>query len=336
MQDLRRQSLGQAFSGTVAELVESLAGVNAQTRRGPLAGLWTRMAELDLDELDRQLRKYQLVKANLMRGTVHLVTRRQYTAWRNALQPMLERTVRGFCPRLWERVDHDALLVAASDLLRSHDGLTRTEIGTELAMTFPYPVPSELGFAVRLLLPVVQVADDHAWRPGRTRYLLAEQVFADPLGDPADGLADLMHGYLRAFGPASSADAGYWSGLTRLPPVLDTVGVAVGVPAGGRRWDVEPAVDETPRPTYVLPEFDNVYFCSKDATSPLVSAKKRLISPPGQMPGSLVTDGEVVGDWSWNAKQATVSLNPWRDLTDAEADEFERFRSWVGDAEQAT
>ena len=326
MQHLRRQSLARTSTGSPSELVESLAGVNAQTPRGPVASLWTRMADLSLTELDRDLLDYRLVKANLMRGTVHLVTRRQYTTWRTALQPMLERTVRGFCPRLWERVDHDNLLSGGTDLLRAHDGLTRTEIGAELAEGFPYPVPTELGFAVRLLLPVVQVADEHAWRPGRTRYILAEDAFGDALSEPADGLADLMHGYLRAFGPATAADAGYWSGLSRLQPVLD----AVGEPAGARTRDVEPLVDEAPRSTYVLPEFDNLYFCSKDMASPLIAAKKRLVHPPGQMPGTLVTDGEVVADWGWNTRRADVTMNPWRELSGPEVDEFERFRSWVG------
>lgn len=331
MQQLRRQSLGQTFTGSAGDLVESLAGVNAQTPRGPIAALWTRMADLRLDDLDRALADYQLVKANLMRGTVHLVTRRQYTTWRTALQPMLERAVRGFCPRLWGQVDHDALLRAGTELLRRHDGLTRTEIGNELVKAFPYPIPTELGFAVRLLLPVVQVADEHAWRPGRTRYLLAEHAFDDPLTEPADGLADLMSAFLRAFGPATAADAGYWSGLTRLAPVL----AAVGETAGGRTFDVEPVVEQDPRTAYVLPEFDNLYFCSKDTSSPLIAAKKRLVHPPGQMPGSLVTAGEVTADWSWNTRLGTVSLNPWRELAAAESEEFERFRSWVGDVERA-
>ena len=329
MQNVRRQLLSRSFTGSPAEVVELLAGMNAQTPRGPVAGLWTRMADLRLDELDQELLDYRLVKANLMRGTVHLVTRRQYTTWRTALQPMLERTVRGFCPHLWDHVDHDALLSAGADLLRAHAGLTRTEIGAELVKAFPYPVPTELGFAVRLLLPVVQVADEHAWRPGRTRYILADQAFSEALSEPADGRSDLIHGYLRAFGPATAADAGYWSGLSRLQPVLD----AVGEPAGERRWDVAPLVDEAPRTTYVLPEFDNVYFCSKDVTSPLIAAKKRLVHPPGQMPGTLVTGGEVVADWSWNTRQVTVTPTSWRELTAAEVAEYERFRSWVGAVE---
>src|SRR3954454_24964729 len=106
------------------------------------------MRHLVLGDLDAALRSYRLVKANLMRGTVHLVTRRQYVAWRRCLQPMIERTVRGFSKGIWYVVDHDALLAAGTELLRAHDGLTRAEIGAALAERFPHEQPRRLGFAV--------------------------------------------------------------------------------------------------------------------------------------------------------------------------------------------
>ncbi len=220
---LRRQSLAGRSDLAVEELIEAVAGLNAQTARGPIVGLWTRLADLSPAELDAGLRDYRLVKANLFRGTVHLVTRRQYLTWRLALQPMLERVTRGFCPGLWQQVDHDRLLAAGTNLLRERPGLTRAEIGDALAPAFPGPESRWLGFAIRMLLPVVQVADESAWTPGRTRYLLAEQVIGDPSPDTTAGTADALHSFLRAYGPRTAADATYWSGLTRLAPVLADV-----------------------------------------------------------------------------------------------------------------
>jgi hypothetical protein len=323
---LRRQLLDQTFTGSIGEVVELLAGLNAQTPRGPIVSLWTRMARLDLADLDAALGRYEFVKANLMRGTVHLVTRRQYLTWRRALQPMLERTVRGFTPGLWTSVDHDELLDAGTDLLRAHDGLSRAEIGHALADRFPHPEPRQLGFAIRMLLPVVQVADAHAWRPARTRYVLAEQVLDESLTEPEEGAVDLMRGYLRAFGPATAADAGYWSGLSRLAPAL---GQAADVmdrrPA---TFDLTPCADAPARARFALPEFDNVYFCSKNPELPLIAAKKRLVSRAGSMPGSLVSNEQVCAEWRWDRAAAGVTLTPWRDLDAAELAEFERFRAW--------
>ncbi|MGH3659451.1 MAG: DNA glycosylase AlkZ-like family protein, partial [Micromonosporaceae bacterium] len=358
------------------------------------AGLWTRLAGFDQDDLDRALRSYQLVKANLMRGTVHMVTRRQYVTWRLSLQPMLERTVNGFCPGLWRTVDHDRLLRRGAQLLRAHDGLTRAEISAELAQGFPLPEPRQLGFAVRMLLPVVQVADDVSWRPARTRYILAEQAFDDEGGSrpgsparrsgtttsgsavhdqgaesgefgpgvagfsPLDhepgvpgrfadgelllpapqGLPDLVRSFLRAFGPASTADVGYWSGVSRLAPVLASVGrpaESTG-PSRGTSYDASPHIVEEPRRCYVLPEYDNVYFCRKGSESPLASAKKRLVRSSNHMTGSLVSDGEVCAQWKWTVGAGTVTLTPWRDLDPEEAAEFERFRAWCATVDAAT
>lgn len=322
---LRRQAFGQQYGPDVEPLVEALGGLNAQTARGPLVGLWTRLAELSLPAVDAGLQDYRLVKANLLRGTVHLVTRRQYLTWRRALQPMLERVVRGFNPGLWQQVDHDRLLEAGTQLLRERPGLTRVEIGAALTDAFPGPEPRRLGFVIRMLLPVVQVADPSCWSPGRTRYVLAEQVLDEPLADPDAGVADLVRTFLRGFGPATAADAGYWSGLTRLRPVL----AEVADRRTGEAYDVEPVIDEPPRRTVVLPEFDNVYFCSKDDARELVAAKRRLVRG-GAMPGSMITDGVVRADWTATTTTAP-ELHAWGSLDDGEEAEFARFRAWWSD-----
>ncbi|GAB3746440.1 winged helix DNA-binding domain-containing protein [Microlunatus parietis] len=317
---LRRQALGQASGLSVEQLVEALGGINAQTARGPLVGLWTRSAELSLPAVDSALQDYRLIKANLLRGTVHLMTRRQYVTWRRALQPMLERVVRGFNPGLWQQVDHDQLLAAGTRLLRERPGLTRSEIGAALTEDFPGPEPRQLGFAIRMLLPVVQVADHSCWSPARTRYLLAEQVIDEPLADP--DAADLIRTFLRGFGPRTAADAGYWSGMTRLRPILADVADR----RTGEAYDVEPIIDEPPRRTAVLPEFDNVYFCSRDGSVGLVAAKRRLVRG-GAMPGSMITDGTVRADWTATTTTAP-ELRAWSVLDDQEKNEFARFRAW--------
>lgn len=326
---LRRQLLDQRFTGDPAEVVEVLAGLNAQTARGPSVGLWTRMASFDQRELDRALGEYRLVKANLMRATVHMVTRRQYRTWRLALQPTLEATVRQQCPGLWDAVDRAELLERGTELLRAHDGLSRSEIGAALAAHFPHVEPRHLGFAIRMVLPVVQVADPTVWRPGRTRYILAEQAFDGELVPADEGLPDLVRSFLRAFGPATVADAGYWTGLSRLRAVVAEVGDRSSQLDGG--FDVEPDHDGEPRNTFVLPEFDNVYFCRKRADLPLIAAKKQLGRHPSAMHGSLVAGDQVCGGWVWDSGGADVTLTPWRDLAAGELAEFDRFRSWCAE-----
>lgn len=316
MSVLRGQLLGQTSALSVVAAVEALAGLNAQTARGPSVGLWTRLANFRQADLDAALRSYELVKANLLRGTVHLVTRRQYVTWRLSLQPVLERTFNGFTPRFWPYVDRERLLARGRELLLANNGLTRADIGAGVAPDFPAVEPRHLGFAIRMLLPVVQVADVSSWRPGRTRYVLAEQAFADELVPAPDGLPDLVTAYQRAFGPGTAADVAYWSGASRLAAHLAP--------------KIEPITDEEPRRTFVLPEFDNVYFSSQDTARPLIAAKKWLVRG-GRMPGSLVAGDEVCGTWNGSRTTGTVELTAVRTLAADERAEFDRFRAWYED-----
>jgi hypothetical protein len=70
--------------GDLLDVVEHVCGLNAQTPRGLSVGLWSRVNNFEQADLDATLQRHDLVKANLMRGTVHLVTRRQYRSWRSS------------------------------------------------------------------------------------------------------------------------------------------------------------------------------------------------------------------------------------------------------------
>lgn len=302
------------------------------------------MATFELADLDEQLASYRIVKACLMRGTVHLVTRRQYLAWRLALQPTLEQVVRRFCPRLWQRVDHERLIDAGHELIGDSDGLTRQEIGSGLSRQFPDAAPQDLAFAVRTLCCVVQRSADprastaSAWIPHRTRYVLARSVVHEPMAPPDTGTEDLLRSFLRAFGPATAADATYWSGLTRLGHSLcaaaDTVATTAMTAGAGRRvvprFDV-PTAGQDPRRAFVLPEFDSLYFGSVALPAELAAAKKRLLYGAALMHGSLVFDGCVVGQWQTPRDSQRPMLDVWQRLSPQATAEFERFASWYVD-----
>jgi hypothetical protein len=313
---LGRQLLNQDRRRSPADIVERLAGMNAQTKRGPVVGMWTRTADYDHGEYVAALRRYDLVRANLMRGTVHLVTRRQYQAWRACLQPVAERMVRQYCPDLWEAADHDSVLAAGRALLLDSPGLTRAQIGAGLAPRIPGARPRDLGFAVRMLLPVVEAADTDPWVSARTAYVLAESVLGEPPGPAAAGTADLVRSYLAAFGPATAADFGYWSGMTGAAAAVANAGANLAATGERPLFDAgEPPGDEAVRPAFVLPEFDNLLFCRKDDPG-LAAAKHTLIHGSGQMHGCVLAGDDVVAHWTlrggspvrsdWKSEMATV------------------------------
>jgi hypothetical protein len=325
MLPLDRQLLDRTCERPLHAIVEQLAGLNAQTKRGPVVGLWTRTGDYNHQVYLDALRRYDLVRANLMRGTVHLVTRRQYLSWRACLQPVAERMVVQFCRGLWNVVDHDDLLDAGRELLMSQPGLTRSEIGSRLVLRFPRADPKQLGFAIRMLLPVVELADSDPWSSPRTAYVLAETAFGAPLRPASDGVLDLARSFLAAFGPASAADFSYWSGLSGASAELSK---ASREPfRSGRQviYDADPITYAQPREAVVLPEFDNVFFCRKNDPE-LASAKRRLIYPPAKMYGSVLSGRTVVAHWS--SPPPGPARTDWQEVNSAVAEEWITFTRW--------
>lgn len=320
-----RQHLTEPFTGELVELVEQVAGLNAQTARGPAVGIRARTGSCDLDELDALRRDYRLVEVNVMRGTVHLITARQYRAWRPALGPTLRRNVAGFCRGIWDAVDHDDLVGWGTELICERGPMTRGELGEAAAPRYPRADPAHLGFALRMVLPVVEVPTGTTWRPGRTTYVLADAVLDEPCVDAATGLVDLATAYVRAFGSAEAADLAAWSGMTRAEAreALDRVEPGV----------IEAAADDVADgPTVVLPEFDNVYFCRHRSEHPLHRAKKDPRIPrAAALPGTILTDGEVVG--TWKHTQATgLQRSPWSEWTTATETAWDSFSRWYDEA----
>jgi winged helix DNA-binding protein len=307
----RGQSLDEAYSGDLVGLVEQVAGINAQVARAVPVAIWARCGgKSDPGELTERMQAYELVKSNLMRGTVHLTTLRQYWLWRTALQPTLRRLVAGFCRGIWDAVDYDSLHEFGLDLMSDGRPRTRAELGSEASKHFTDAEARHLGFALRMILPVVELAPDDAWRPGPTTYRQAPALEV-----PDDGLRDLARSFATAFGPASVDDFAYWSGLNKseartVADCLDTSALAQGQTQ-----------------IHVLPEFDNLYYCRRSATGALYEAKRDPRFNPQRMPGSLIQAGRVVGHWTYR-KGTPPTLSPWEPLDPNAEAVWSRFTAW--------
>jgi len=91
---------------------------------------------------------------------------------------------------------------------------------------------------------------------------------------------------------------------------------------------VQPETRTTPRRAFVLPEFDNIFFCRKASDAPLYRAKKRPDFRPARMPGSLVSCGEVVGTWTAIGPERRPQLTEWTPIDDPAHAEWARFCAW--------
>src|SRR5205823_9085657 len=68
-----------------AKVIELLVGIQAQSPPAPYLGIWTRVTSFRREALERLLVSGAVVKATVMRQTLHLVTRRDYALLRAAL-----------------------------------------------------------------------------------------------------------------------------------------------------------------------------------------------------------------------------------------------------------
>src|SRR5688572_33445845 len=69
--------------------------MQAQAPFPPYFGLWTRLEGFRPDDLAQLIETRQVVRASLMRGTIHLVTARDCLAWRPLVEPIYARLLTG-------------------------------------------------------------------------------------------------------------------------------------------------------------------------------------------------------------------------------------------------
>jgi hypothetical protein len=82
---LARQLLLERKRLSPVAVVERLVGIQAQSPPAPYVGIWTRTTSFKRPTLERELAKGTVVKATVMRQTLHLVTPRDYALFRAAM-----------------------------------------------------------------------------------------------------------------------------------------------------------------------------------------------------------------------------------------------------------
>jgi winged helix DNA-binding protein len=346
---LARQSLlDRAQAGVAAaEAVERFGGLQAQEPASPYLALWTRVEGFEAPALHRAFHERAIVKATLMRATLHAVSRDDYRHLLPAVRPMLRglnRRERGGGPgpdRLMPLADA-ALAYAATP--RSNVEL-REHLASLVDGEFD---PDDAWWWVRRHAAFVHAPSEVAWAFGRRPSLVAAATWLEGGGfaEEADGLERVVRRHLAAFGPASAADIAAWSGLTvvRLRPAIDVVEAAGDL----RRFSDErgrelldlaaaPRPDgDVPAPPRLLPMWDSVLLAFADRTR-IVSDEHRpvVVARNGDTLPTFLVDGRVAGLW-WaerDGRRTRVVLEPFgrlrRDNRRALEREGERLAAFV-------
>jgi hypothetical protein len=312
--------------------VRQLGGLQAQAPPAPYVGLWTRIAGFGTTELEDLFTERSLVRAHVMRNTVHLVTSADFVSFRPLFQPLIERGLASTFGRGLAGVDLAQLRETASALLAEHP-LTRPQLGERLAKHWPEHEERSLAYAATHLLPLVQVPPRGQWgKSGQATFFLAAAWLADlglPPADPAAAVSQLVLRYLGAFGPASVNDIQAWSGLTRLREVTERLGDRLRTFTGP---DGEPLLDlpdaprpdpGVPAPPRFLPEYDNLLVAFADRSRVIPHTRPVPLRPgTGAGTGTLLVDGQWQASWkiTKTSGQAVLHVQPFQRLSPGDID----------------
>jgi len=307
----RQMLLERADLGAVTG-IERLAGMQAQHSPSPYIGLWSRLRELRREELETAVMEDRVIKATLMRGTLHLVSARDFDRYRAACRRGQHPWARQLRAR---RVDVDALREEVLDALRE-----RPRSRAELARAFRHRVPADLpDWTVLGAVAgghVINVPEDARFGHfGGSRYRPAPPAEADP--EPA--LRSVVAAYLRAFGPATRADVAQWLGLPVgvFAPALDALELVTF-----RAEDGRPLVDlhDAPRPdagvaapVRFLSRWDNLLlgYDRRERVLP-EHLRRTVIRKNGDVLPTFLVDGLVAGAWAAPLRgPAAVTLTPF-------------------------
>lgn len=305
------------------ELIERLVGLQAQQARPPFVGLWSRIPGFRREELRSLCASGEVVRASLMRCTLHLMSRRDYLRFRPVLQPALTGAMRSILRDRLDSFDLAAVLDEARKQFAERPR-TFTELRAALVAAFPEADERAMGYAVRTQLPLTIVPTDHEWGYHADGRFALEPALAEAAQAEAATPHELVLRYLAAFGPATAADVQAWSGLSGAAQVLSDLRPRLAVFRDERKrelFDLPSAPrppEETPVPVRLVAEFDNLLLAHADRSRIIADEhRKVVVTKNGLVLGTFLVDGFVAGTWkaARSRKSATLTLTPFQPLT---------------------
>ena len=334
---LSRQGLLEPLDLHPVEAVEEIGAVQAQYWPAVAVALASRLRSLGVEDLQEALAGRRLVVANLLRGTLHVVSARQFPAY--------ARVVADSGINDWRRtdaqqpVDLDPLRAelaafAGSSPRSAEEVVERIEawIARHGGLLDPAELDRQRAYRWRAFLSsaaLVRVPADGGWGGARTPNAFgAPPTTPDAAPSREEALDWAVRRHLAAFGPAAAEDVAGWLGW-RTPPVraaLEAAGdelvrfedearrALFALPSAPRP---DPDLPARPR---LLPWFDSVLLAYgarhrrrilPDAYRALVYVRANLQWLP-----TLLVDGVVAGVWSLESRrrEASLTLKPFQRL----------------------
>ena len=306
--------------------------------------LWNRIAGFEAADLDRAFRDHEIVKATLLRVTLHAVAADDYAAFHDAMQPTLRgarlhdgrfrRT--GLTPADADALVPKALAFATEPKTNAEaEAWVREHIGD-----FPEP---GVWWAFRQYGPFVHAPAGGPWSFGTRPSYRASPLKAG-FGDPAAALPVVVRRYLEGFGPASVADVAQFA-LLNVPLIraafaaLGSELVELAGPDGKPLFDIPGGIipdADTPAPPRLLGMWDSVLLAYADRARIVPAEYRRVIARSnGDTLPTLLVDGYVAG--VWRPLDDGIEATAFRKRDDADWDGLEHeahaLRQFLADRE---
>ena len=115
---LARQLLLERVRLPLPRVVERMGGIQAQYAPSAYIALWARVAGFEREQLTRALERRALIQGTLLRGTIHVVSRRDYWPWAEAIREPQREWLRRAWPRL-AALDREGAGCTLREALRS-------------------------------------------------------------------------------------------------------------------------------------------------------------------------------------------------------------------------
>jgi hypothetical protein len=300
---LARQLLLERVTLPIPRVLERIGGVQNQYAPNGYIRLWSSVEGFERGDLTRALERRSVIQGSLMRGTIHLVSRRDYPLFAAGIG----RSGREWFLRVDKRADDREVSAAARKLARHLRGRTisRKELDVFLR--------GNRGIDAWVELVRVPPAGTWEQRAAHT-YGLAEEWVGLLEASEDEGIEHLARRYLGGFGPATAKQLAAWSNVPakRLAPVLERMRLRRFLDEAGKElFDLPraPLPDpETPAPVRFLPTWDATLLVHARRTLILPEAYRERIfhvKAPHSFPTFLV-DGQVAGTWRYEDGRVRV------------------------------
>lgn len=304
---LDRQLLLERQPLSVLDAVERVVAIQAQEPASPYVALWNRVAGFDPTDLDSAFSEHDLVKASLMRITLHVVKASEYTTFHEAMLSTLRAS------RLFDRrFKESGLPIDEVDALVPHlleltaEPKTKSEIESALGERLGSDHHERAWWALRTFAPLVHAPSSSLpWTFGMPLTYKAAPTTPERT-DTSEAVAQLFRRYLEGFGPATAQDFAQFAMLRQgtIRPVLEDMADELIVyegSSGPRLFDVPGAAlpdEETTAPPRLMAMWDSVLLAYADRSRIIPEEyRKIVIRNNGDVLPTLLINGHVAGVW---------------------------------------